>query len=110
MESEKLKHEIEIEKKREENANIDGFKKGKLSKLLITCAVICFIFTASGINNSKYNIRYLLPSIVFAVQSILFTAAWFVGADIIKLKNKNSFGIMILCAFALFTLSLSLMP
>ena len=86
----KLQYEAEKEKRIEEKENLASFKKSKLSKVIIVCAIICAIFCMGGFNNSKFDPKNILTSIISLVQSILFIIAYLMGVQAIKTgRNKD---------------------
>ncbi len=93
LEKEKLKHEIEKNKSKEEREEIEKFKKSKFSKVLIVFSVISVLFFFVG---NGFFVKFLT-----FVQAVLFISAWLMGAKVIKEPKK---GIRTICAIIAFIL------
>lgn len=107
-ENEKVALQIELERLNFEK--IEKFKSSKLSKVIIVCAILCFMLSIGGFENCRYRIDYMISSIVMCIQSILFCVSYFLGIQIIKLKNTNLYLLIALIAFILFVPALYFIP
>ena len=103
-ENSRREHEWRLHK--EQSDELMAFKKGKLSKVLVVCAVLSAMFAAVGFSDwltysgyalssyglgisAWYYFRYLASASVASIQTVLFVVAWLMGMQIIKEPRKN---------------------
>ena len=84
VESEKLRHEIEKDKLQEEKNEVESFKKGKFSKVLLVFAGISLFLCVLGFTNGR-----AIAGIIAIVMALLFFASWFMGMRFIKEPRKG---------------------
>lgn len=98
-ENSRREHEQRLHKERSDE--LAAFKKGKLSKALMICAVLSALFAAvgfkdwmsfssyvSGMSAGFYD-HYLYSALVSSVQVVMFVVAWLMGMQIVKEPRKN---------------------
>lgn len=76
-----------------EKEEIEKFKKGKFSKVLLIFAALCGLFT--------FTRDFNFGSIIGFVKTVLFLVAWLMGMKIIKEPKKGLHIILAIIAFAL---------
>ena len=96
MVAEKIRKEEEQEKKKELKEEIEKFKKGKFSKLLIISTIICGLFTTVEFNDGFSTISFI-P----LIQTILFILSWLIGMQIIKTEKKKIYYLFAILGFVL---------
>ena len=93
---ERLKHEIEKEKKQEDKDSVDSFKKSKFSKVLIVFSIISVLLCVFAFSDGK-----VLAGIIAVIMVILFLISFLMGLHIFKEKKK---GIRVIAAIFAFVL------
>ena len=101
-EVEKGKQQIESERLRQEaqkneDASVNAFKKGKLSKVLIITLILSAIFSALAFSNGK-----IAAGLVGLLMLVLFFISFLIGLHIINSKVKHLHIITTIVAILLF--------
>ena len=84
VETEKIKHEIEKDKRQEEKNEVESFKKGKFSKVLLVFAGISLFLCVLGFSNGK-----AFAGIIAIIMVLLFFISWFMGMRFVKEPRKG---------------------
>lgn len=93
IESERLKQEAQ----KNEDASVNAFKKGKLSKVLIITLILSAIFSALAFSNGK-----IAAGLVGLLMLVLFVISLLIGLHIINSKVKHLHIITTIVAILLF--------
>lgn len=99
VEMEKLKHKVEADKRKDEKDEIESFKKGKFSKVLLIAAGISFLMCCVGFSDGR-----TLAGVIALVQTALFIVAWLIGMRIVKVKMDNLHFVLAIIGFVLLIL------
>ena len=97
IETARMKDAVERERRDEEKTSVEKFKKGKFSKLLVICTVVCGILAAFELSDS-----FSFAGLIAATQAVLFLAATLMGRGIIPQKKKNQHVLLAAIALILF--------
>lgn len=96
METKKMEHEIEKEKRNEEKTTIEEFKKSKLRIVSMVFAVISLLMCILAFQNGA-----ILSGIIAIIMTALFIFSFVLGMQIIKEKRKGIHMLAALLAFLL---------
>lgn len=81
---ENRRREIAWQLHKEKSESLSAFKKGKLSKALIGCAIFSALMAAVGFSDGKP-----LPALVLSAQTLIFAVSWLMGMQIIAEPRKD---------------------
>lgn len=78
------RREMEWQLHKEKSEALSAFKRGKLSKALIGCAIFSALNAAVGFSDGKP-----LPALILSAQTIIFAVSWLMGMQIVKEPREN---------------------
>ena len=84
IELNRLKYQIDKEKREKEEKEADEFTGSKLRKWVIAFAVICLLFALISFSGKS-----ILRGLVALVQTALFVASYLYGMNILKSERQN---------------------
>lgn len=96
IELNRLKYQIDKEKREKEEKEADEFTGSKLRKWVIAFAVICLIFAFSNFSGKN-----ILRGMVALVQAGLFIASYLYGMNILKSERSNIHRLLAFLGFLL---------
>ena len=96
IEFNRLKYQIDKEKREKEEEEVDKFTNSKLRKWVIAFAVICLLFAFSNFSGKN-----ILRGTVALVQAALFIASYLYGMNILKSERQNLHRLLALVGFLL---------
>ena len=96
IELNRLKYQIDKEKREKEEKEADEFTGSKLRKWVIAFAVICLLFALISFSGKS-----ILRGMVALVQTALFVASYLYGMNILKSERQNMHRLLALIGFLL---------
>lgn len=96
IELNRLKYQIDKEKREKEEKEADEFTGSKLRKWVIAFAVICLLFALISFSGKS-----ILRGMVALVQTALFVASYLYGMNILKSERQNVHRLLALIGFLL---------
>lgn len=91
-----MKEAAERERREENKAAIEKFKKSRFAKFLIVCTIISALVATFSLSN-----RISMSGVIALLQAALYLTAWLLGAGVIKEKRKSQHTLVAVIAFAL---------
>lgn len=98
-ERERLKKEFAIAEKKEEQAEILQFKRGKLSKVVLVFAALAAVGGIVSFSNGS-----ILSGILLILSAAMFLCSWLTGMHVIDLEIKSAHAVCAVAGFGLFIL------